>query len=156
MSARNETSRRESATIVNVVTPVLFENTISNKVSEVLNFQTGLRVENTCQNCAFPQLRINGLEGQYTQILLDSRPVLSSLASVYGLEQLPIEMIERIEVIRGGGSALFGSTAIAGVVNIITKEPTRNTFSLTHNMGIYDNKKIDVLKKDFKVIINNL
>lgn len=141
-SSRNETSRRESATIVNVVTPVLFENTISNKVSEVLNFQTGLRVENTCQNCAFPQLRINGLEGQYTQILLDSRPVLSSLASVYGLEQLPIEMIERIEVIRGGGSALFGSTAIAGVVNIITKEPTRNTFSLTHNMGIYDNKKM--------------
>lgn len=138
-SSRNETSRREAATIVDVVTPKVFDNTISNNVAEVLNFQSGLRVENTCQNCACPSLRINGLDGQYSQILIDTRPILSSLASVYGLEQLPVEMIERIEVVRGGGSALFGSTAIGGVVNIITKEPSRNTFSLTQNYGLYDN-----------------
>ena len=70
------------------------------------------------------------LEGQYSQILIDSRPVFSSLAGVYGLEQLPVSMIERVEVIRGGGSALYGSSAIGGVMNIITKEPLR--LSLIH------------------------
>ena len=88
-------------------------------MADVLNFQTGLRVEETCSNCGVPQIRINGLEGQYTQILMDSRPIFSSLASVYGLEQLPAGMVDRIEVIRGGGSALYGANAIAGVVNII-------------------------------------
>ena len=82
------------------------------------------------------QLRINGLEGQYSQVLLDSSPIFSSLAGVYGLEQLPVAMIERVEVIRGGGSALFGSNAIGGVVNIITKEPLRNSLSLSHTTGI--------------------
>lgn len=85
-----------------------------------MNFQSGLRVETNCGNCGTTQLRINGLEGQYSQVLLDSRPIFSSLASVYGLEQLPVAMIERVEVIRGGGSALFGANAIGGVVNIIT------------------------------------
>ena len=79
-----------------------------------MNFQSGLRVENNCGNCGTTQLRINGLEGQYSQVLLDSRPIFSSLASVYGLEQLPVAMIERVEVIRGGGSALFGANAIGG------------------------------------------
>jgi outer membrane receptor for ferrienterochelin and colicin len=76
-------------------------------------------VEETCSNCGVPQIRINGLEGQYTQILMDSRPIFSSLASVYGLEQLPAGMVDRIEVIRGGGSALYGANAIAGVKNIL-------------------------------------
>lgn len=135
--SRNETNKRESATIVNVVSAKLFEKTASNNVAEVLNFQPGLRVEYSCSNCGVPQLRINGLEGQYSQILLDSRPIFSSLATVYGLEQLPAGMIERVEVIRGGGSALFGSNAIGGVVNIITKEPTRNSLSLSNNTGVF-------------------
>ena len=79
-------------------------------------------MEYTCSNCGTSQIRINGLEGQYSQILLDSRPVFSSLAAVYGLEQLPAGMVDRVEVIRGGGSALFGANAIGGVVNIITKK----------------------------------
>lgn len=135
--SRNETNKRESAGIVNVVSAKLFEKTASNNVAEVLNFQSGLRVEYSCSNCGVPQLRINGLEGQYSQILLDSRPIFSSLATVYGLEQLPAGMIERVEVIRGGGSALFGSNAIGGVVNIITKEPTRNSLSLSNNTGVF-------------------
>lgn len=134
--SRNETNKKESATIVNVMSSRLIEATASTCPADVLNFQSGLRVEQTCSNCGVPQLRINGLEGQYSQILLDSRPIFSSLASVYGLEQLPAGMIERIEVIRGGGSALFGSNAIGGVVNIITKEPMRNTFTLSNNSAI--------------------
>ena len=74
-------------------------------------------------------MRINGLEGAYSQILIDSRPIFSSLAGVYGLEQIPASMIERVEVVRGGGSALFGANAVGGVINVITREPLRNTAS---------------------------
>ena len=137
------TKQKEVATIVNVIPPLIIESTTSNTMADVLNFQTGLRVEETCSNCGVPQIRINGLEGQYTQILMDSRPIFSSLASVYGLEQLPAGMVDRIEVIRGGGSALYGANAIAGVVNIITKEPSRNSFNISNTSaftqaGTYD------------------
>ena len=135
---RQETNRREAPTIVNVVDAKLFESTASNNLADALNYQPGLRVEFNCSNCGVPQLRINGLEGQYSQILLDSRPIFSSLANVYGLEQLPAGMIERVEVIRGGGSALFGANAIGGVVNIITKEPLHNTMTLSNTTQVID------------------
>lgn len=135
-ATRNETNKKSSATIVNVSSTKLFENTASSNLAETLRFQPGLRVENTCGNCAAVQLRINGLDGQYSQILLDSSPIFSSLAGVYGMEQLPVAMIERVEVIRGGGSALFGSNAIGGVVNIITKEPLRNSLNLSHMSNV--------------------
>ena len=139
-----ETKQKEVATIVNVISPLIIESTTSNTMADVLNFQTGLRVEETCSNCGVPQIRINGLEGQYTQILMDSRPIFSSLASVYGLEQLPAGMIDRIEVIRGGGSALYGANAIAGVVNIITKEPSRNFFNVNHTTAFTQSGTYDI------------
>ena len=103
---RNETTRRMAPTLVNVMDVKVFENTNSSTLSQGLNFQPGVRVENNCQNCGFQQVRINGLDGPYTQILIDSRPIFSALAGVYGLEQIPANMIERVEVMRGGGSAL--------------------------------------------------
>ena len=139
-----ETKQKEVATIVNVIPPLIIESTTSNTMADVLNFQTGLRVEETCSNCGVPQIRINGLEGQYTQILMDSRPIFSSLASVYGLEQLPAGMVDRIEVIRGGGSALYGANAIAGVVNIITKEPSRNFFNVNHTTAFTQSGTYDI------------
>ena len=138
------TKQKEVATIVNVISPLIIESTTSNSMADVLNFQTGLRVEETCSNCGVPQIRINGLEGQYTQILMDSRPIFSSLASVYGLEQLPAGMVDRIEVIRGGGSALYGANAIAGVVNIITKEPTRNFFNISNSSAFTQQGNYDI------------
>ncbi len=137
------TKRKESATIVNVISPVLIENTAAHCMADVLSFQTGLRVEQTCTNCGVPSLRINGLDGQYSQILMDSRPIFSSLASVYGLEQIPAGMVDRVEVIRGGGSALFGANAIAGVVNIITKEPTRNFVNIDHSSSFLESGASD-------------
>lgn len=131
-ATRNESKRRESPSVVNVIGKRLFEQSASSNLSQVLNFQPGVRVEVSCQNCAVTQVRINGLEGQYSQILLDSRPIFSSLATVYGVEQLPASMIERVEVLRGGGSAVFGSNAIGGVINIITKEPIKNTLSISN------------------------
>ena len=138
------TKQKEVATIVNVISPLIIESTTSNSMADVLNFQTGLRVEETCSNCGVPQIRINGLEGQYTQILIDSRPIFSSLASVYGLEQLPAGMVDRIEVSRGGGSALYGANAIAGVVNIITKEPTRNFFNISNSSAFTQQGNYDI------------
>ncbi|HCO68086.1 MAG TPA: TonB-dependent receptor, partial [Dysgonomonas sp.] len=131
---RNETSRRLAPTLVSILDVKTFDRTNSVSLSQGLNFQPGLRVENNCQNCGFTQVRMNGLEGAYSQILIDSRPVFSSLAGVYGLEQIPANMVERIEVVRGGGSALFGASAIAGTINIITKEPTRNTAQASHTI----------------------
>ena len=103
-------------------TNILLQN-IQLVQAQGLNFQPGVRVETNCQNCGFQQVRINGLDGPYTQILIDSRPIFSALSGVYGLEQIPANMIERVEVMRGGGSALFGSSAIAGTINIITRSP---------------------------------
>lgn len=131
---RNETSRRLAPTLVSILDTKTFDRTNSPTIADGLNFQPGLRVENNCQNCGFTQVRMNGLEGAYSQILIDSRPIFSALTGVYGLEQIPATMVERIEVVRGGGSALFGSTAIAGTINVITKEPTRNTASLSHSI----------------------
>ena len=131
-ATRSETTRRMSPTLVNVVGMDVYNKTNAVTVAQGLSFQPGVRVENNCQNCGFQQVRINGLDGQYTQILIDSRPIFSALAGVYGIEQLPANMVDRVEVMRGGGSALFGSSAIAGTINIITKEPVRNSASISH------------------------
>ena len=141
---RYATKRQETATIVNVLSPQLFETTAVSCVADALCFQPGLRVENTCSNCGKTDLRINGLQGQYTQILMDSRPVFSSMASVYGLEQVPAAMIDRIEVMRGGGSAVYGANAIAGVVNIITKEPVRNFVNVSNISNVNEHAGYDI------------
>ena len=141
---RYATKRQEAATIVNVLSPELFETTAGSCVADALCFQPGLRVENSCSNCGKTDLRINGLQGQYTQILMDSRPVFSSMASVYGLEQVPAAMIDRIEVMRGGGSAVYGANAIAGVVNIITKEPVRNFVNISNISQVNEHAGYDI------------
>lgn len=129
-ASRNAVRRCEAPVVVNVLNHQLFERTNSTDLAQSLNYQSGLRVENSCQNCAFPQVRINGLEGPYSQVLINSRPVVSALSGVYALEQLPVNMIDRIEVVRGGGSALFGANAVGGTINIITKDPINNSFSV--------------------------
>ena len=131
---RNETKRRMAPNLVNVINGKVFDITQSTCLAQGLNFQPGVRTEDNCQNCGFTQVRINGLDGHYSQILVDSRPIFSSLNGVYGLEQIPANMIDRVEVVRGGGSALFGASAIGGTINIITKEPVRNSASFGHTL----------------------
>lgn len=137
---RNEVNRWEAPVVVSIVSDNLFETVNCPDLAKSLNYITGLRVENNCQNCGFPQVRINGLEGPYSQVLINSRPIVSALSGVYGLEQIPVNMIERVEVVRGGGSALFGANAVGGTVNIITKDPTENSFSLSSNTSCFDGK----------------
>jgi outer membrane receptor for ferrienterochelin and colicins len=91
---------------------------------EALEAFPGIRVEQQCSYCNFSQVRMQGLDAGHTQVLINSQPLFSGLAGVYGLQQVPTSSIDRIEVVKGAGSALYGSNAIAGVINIITKDPT--------------------------------
>jgi len=144
-ASRSATLRKQAPALVNVLPGDLFEKTNAVCLAQGLSFQPGVRVEDDCQNCGFSQVRINGLDGHYSQILVDSHPVFSALTGVYGLEQIPASMIERVEVLRGGGSALFGSSAIGGTINIITRDPLRNSAQAAHTLssigcgGTYDN-----------------
>ena len=129
-ATQHSTVRSEAPTAVGVVDGEQMEAVSATNLGQALNFSTGLRVENTCQNCGANEVRINGLGQAYSQILIDSRPANSALAGVYLLDQLPTALIDRVEVLRGGGSALYGSNAIAGVINVITREPHNNSASV--------------------------
>jgi outer membrane receptor for ferrienterochelin and colicins len=98
---------------------------VKTNLSELLTSTvSGIRIENNCQNCGFTAIRLNGLEGPYTQILEDGLPSYSGVTSVYGLDQIPTEFLDTVEVVKGGNSALYGPNAVAGVVNLIRREPT--------------------------------
>ncbi|MDD3727907.1 MAG: TonB-dependent receptor [Dysgonamonadaceae bacterium] len=124
--------RTEAPVIVNVLGKNTLEAVDATNIGEGLNFQPGLRVETDCQTCNYTQLRMNGLGGGYSQILINSRPLFSPLIGLYGMEQIPSNMVERIEVVRGGGSALYGSSAIGGTVNIITQIPQSNSYDMSY------------------------
>lgn len=135
-SNRASQTRAQAPVIVSSITAKQLEVSQSSVLGEGLNFCTGLRLENDCQNCGFSQVRINGMEGPYSQILINSRPVFSGLAGVYGLELIPANMIEKLEIVRGGGSALYGSNAIAGTINLILKDPKSNSFEAGYNTSL--------------------
>lgn len=97
----------------------------------------GIRIENNCQNCGWTAIRMNGLEGPYTQILEDGLPTVSGASMVYALDQLPTEFFENIEVVKGGASSLYGPNAVAGVVNLVRREPRENHFQVDAQSGIY-------------------
>ena len=137
-ATRNRVNKKEAPIVVNTLGEKLIKATQSLAVSESLNYSPGVRVENNCQNCGFTQVRLNGLDGSYSQILVNSRAVFSALNSVYGLEQIPTQIIDKVEIVRSGGSALFGSNAIAGTVNIITKDPVLNTWEVGSYLGLID------------------
>lgn len=143
-SSRKQVPVYKAPVVVSRINSKTFETTQSLALSESLNFSPGLRMETNCQNCGFTQVRMNGLEGPYTQILINSRPIFSALMGVYGLDMLPTNMIERVEVVRGGGSALYGGSAIAGTINILTKEPIKNSFSIGSNIAFIDYKTPDL------------
>lgn len=143
-ASRLEQPRAEAPILVTTTDSKVLDAVQAVSLSEGLSFQPGLRLETNCQNCGFTQVRLNGLQGPYTQILIDSRPIFSALNGVYGLDQIPAAMIDRIEVTRGGGSALFGSGAIAGTINILTKEATSNGFDVGGTMRVLGDTVIDL------------
>jgi outer membrane receptor for ferrienterochelin and colicins len=141
--------KTESPVIVNVIDSRQLESVQACNIAEGLNFQPGIRIETDCQTCNYTQLRMNGLAGGYSQILINGRPIFSPLTGLYGMEQIPVNMIDRIEIVRGGGSSLYGSSAVGGVVNVITKLPKKNGFSFG-----YDYSRINQSADD-KVLYGN-
>ncbi len=113
---------------VPIRTEVLTSQAIVNKnaqnVFEALENTPGIRVEQQCQFCNFSMVRMQGLGAEHTQVLLDGEPIYSGLAGVYGLQQMNTNDLDRIEIVKGAGSALYGSSAVAGAINLISKEPT--------------------------------
>ena len=99
------------------------ESVAARTLADAVEWTRGVRVESTCQSCNSSQIRLLGLQGPYAQLLVDGQPTLSSLAMVYGIEQLPARLIDSIEVVRGGGSPAYGAGAVAGVINLIPHHP---------------------------------
>ncbi|NLI36073.1 MAG: TonB-dependent receptor [Bacteroidales bacterium] len=156
-ATRNPIIRKLAPSLVSVLPHKIFEDTQASCLAQGLNFVPGVRVENNCQNCGWTQARINGLDGHYSQILIDSRPLFSALTNVYGLEQLPANMIDHVEVIRGGGSALFGSSAIGGTINVITREPSKNGAEIEHTITSIGGKNVfeNNTTMDASIVSNN-
>ena len=107
-----------------VVTSQALKSKNAWNVFDALEGVPGIRVENQCQFCNFTMVRMQGLGAEHTQVLINGQPIYSGLASVYGLEQIGTGDVDRIEVVKGAGSALYGSSAIAGAINIITRTPS--------------------------------
>ncbi|MEH0155910.1 TonB-dependent receptor [Limibacter armeniacum] len=152
---RTDRLRSQSPVAVDILTSKIFEATQAACLADGLNYQSGLRVETDCQTCNYTQVRMNGMGGAYTQLLINSRPIFSSLMGLYGLEQIPANMIDRVEVVRGGGSAMYGSSAIAGTINILTKDPEKNAYGLSVNHAVIGGDSHDNVVNFNGSLINN-
>lgn len=117
--------RSESPVSVEVYTPQFLKKNPAPSIFESLQNVNGVRPQLNCSVCNTGDIHINGLEGPYTMITIDGMPIVSSLASVYGLFGIPTQLIERVEIVKGPASGLYGSEAIGGLINIITKSPDK-------------------------------
>lgn len=121
-----------------VYTPEKFAQYNVTNLSDALELVPSARFENDCQNCGLNQIQLLGLSTDYTAILFDGAPLYSGLAKVYGADLFPSIFVDRIEIVKGGGSVLYGPEAIAGVVNLITDEPFRTGGELRYGMEYFD------------------
>ena len=120
----------------------------SSSLIDNMQYISGVQEVIACGVCYTNSLSINGLEGAYTAILVDGTPMYGNLASVYGLNGIPNLMIDRVEVVKGPSSTLYGSEAVAGVINIITKNPTKeNRLTIDALSNSYNEFFVNVLSK---------
>lgn len=113
--------RSQSPVVVDVLTQKFLQKNPTPSVFDALQTVNGVRPQVNCSVCNTGDIHINGLEGPYTMVLIDGMPIVSSLATVYGLTGIPNSIIDRIEIVKGPASSLYGSEAIGGLINIITK-----------------------------------
>src|SRR5688572_28905586 len=116
-------TRLNSPIPVEVYTPALFKKNPTATLFEALNMVSGIQPQINCNVCNTGDIHINGLEGPYTMIMIDGMPIVSSLSTVYGLHGIPQSILQKVEVVKGPASTLYGSEAVAGLVNVITKDP---------------------------------
>lgn len=137
--------RLESAVPVEVYSPVFFKKNPTPSIYEALQNINGVRPQLNCGVCNTGDIHINGLEGPYTLVLIDGMPIVSSLSTVYGLSGIPNSLVERIEIVKGPASSLYGSEAVGGLINIITKNPTTApVFSADYFTTTYFESNLDL------------
>ncbi|MBL0357328.1 MAG: TonB-dependent receptor [Chitinophagaceae bacterium] len=115
-------SKMASPILVEVYTPAYFKKNPTPNIFEALQMVNGVQPQLNCNVCNTGDIHINGMEGPYTMVLIDGMPIVSSLATVYGLSGIPNSMVKRIEIVKGPASTLYGSEAVGGLINIITKD----------------------------------
>ncbi|MCH1453804.1 MAG: TonB-dependent receptor plug domain-containing protein [Flavobacteriaceae bacterium] len=123
-------SKLDSPVPVEVYNHTFFRANPTPSIFEALENVNGIRPQLNCNVCNTGDIHINGQEGSYTMVLIDGLPIVSGLSTVYGLSGIPQSLIERIEIVKGPASTLYGSEAIGGVINLITKLP-ENTSSFS-------------------------
>lgn len=118
-----EVSKTSSPVPVEVYSKNFFKSNPTPSIFESMQNINGVRPQLNCNVCNTGDIHINGLEGPYTMVMIDGMPIVSGLSTVYGLTGIPQSLIERVEIVKGPASALYGSEAVGGLVNIITKKP---------------------------------
>jgi len=113
--------RLETSVPVEIITATFLKQNPTANILDALQNVNGLRPQNNCNVCGTADIRINGLDGPYTMVTIDGMPIVSALGTVYGLSGIPNSMIDRVEVVKGAASSLYGSEAVGGLINIITK-----------------------------------
>ncbi|MBT8184529.1 MAG: TonB-dependent receptor, partial [Eudoraea sp.] len=116
-------NRLESPVPVEVYSPTFLKKNPTANIFEALQNVNGVRPQINCNVCNTGDIHINGLEGPYTLVLIDGMPIVSGLGTVYGLSGIPNSLIKHIEIVKGPASSLYGSEAVGGLINIITKFP---------------------------------
>jgi outer membrane receptor for ferrienterochelin and colicins len=120
-----EISRMDSPIPVEIITPKYFQKNPTPSLFEAVGLVNGVKPQINCNVCNTGDIHINGMEGPYTMILIDGMPIVSSLSTVYGLSGIPNSLVERIEIVKGPASSLYGSEAMGGIINVITKNPLK-------------------------------
>jgi outer membrane receptor for ferrienterochelin and colicins len=118
-----EVSRSDSPVPVEIISPQLFRRNPDPALIDAVGMVNGVRPQINCSVCNTGDIHINGMEGPYTMVLIDGMPIVSGLSTVYGLSGIPTSLVERVEIVKGPGSALYGSEAMGGIINVITKDP---------------------------------
>ena len=119
-----ETFLSASPVKVDVVTQKFLKKIATANVMEVIENVNGVQKQINCGVCGTNDIHINGMEGPYTLVLINGMPIMSYLSTVYGLNGIPTSLIKQIEIIKGPSSTLYGTEAVAGVINILTKDPS--------------------------------
>ena len=121
----------ESPVKVEILSAKLFQKNPTPNLFQAIEMVNGVKPQLNCNVCNTGDIHINGMEGGYTMILIDGMPIVSGLSTVYGLMGIPNSITDRVEVVKGPASALYGSEAMAGIINVITKNPLKNGNSIS-------------------------
>lgn len=150
-------SKLSSPIPVETYSAKFFKKNVTASVFEALSIVNGVQPQLNCNVCNTGDIHINGMEGPYTMVLIDGMPIVSNLATVYGFSGIPSSLIKRVEIVKGPASTLYGSEAVAGLINIITKDPaSAKKFTADVHVGSYQDINADLSAKISKGKLNGI